>query len=250
MGAKMGIEQILLLIIGAGIFILSFIIPEKKIRILEADKKLGDELIRVAVEKELVSISSKMENVFDDSIEEKTDKVERALERLSNEKIMAVNEYSDTVLREIKRNHDEVVFLYDMLNEKQKFIKTTALEVEARVKEVSKQVKEDNFPIKKGRMNIEVPNEKHSEDGAIEFSKSSEKPMERVKEFKPLKPQRVDKQDNKIAIQFSKNIAFGKNSNDRILSLHKQGKSNMAIAKELGLGIGEVKLVIDLFNGM
>ncbi|MBP5746342.1 MAG: hypothetical protein J6W58_08610 [Lachnospiraceae bacterium] len=40
------------------------------------------------------------------------------------------------------------------------------------------------------------------------------------------------------------------NSNDRILELHKAGKSNMAIAKELGLGIGEVKLVIDLFEGI
>ena len=42
----------------------------------------------------------------------------------------------------------------------------------------------------------------------------------------------------------------GRNSNERILELHKAGKSNMAIAKELGLGIGEVKLVIDLFEGI
>ena len=34
------------------------------------------------------------------------------------------------------------------------------------------------------------------------------------------------------------------------MELHKAGKSNMAIAKELGLGLGEVKLVIDLFEGM
>lgn len=41
-----------------------------------------------------------------------------------------------------------------------------------------------------------------------------------------------------------------RNSNERILQLHEAGKSNMAIAKELGLGIGEVKLVIDLFEGV
>ena len=41
-----------------------------------------------------------------------------------------------------------------------------------------------------------------------------------------------------------------RNSNEKILELHKAGKSNMAIARELGLGIGEVKLVIDLFEGM
>ena len=40
------------------------------------------------------------------------------------------------------------------------------------------------------------------------------------------------------------------NSNERILELHKAGKSNMAIARELGLGLGEVKLVIDLYEGL
>ena len=40
------------------------------------------------------------------------------------------------------------------------------------------------------------------------------------------------------------------NNNEEILRLHKEGKSNVAIAKELGLGVGEVKLVIDLFEGM
>ena len=32
--------------------------------------------------------------------------------------------------------------------------------------------------------------------------------------------------------------------------IDEAGKSNMAIGKELGLGIGEVKLVIDLFEGL
>ena len=39
------------------------------------------------------------------------------------------------------------------------------------------------------------------------------------------------------------------NNNDRILSLHKKGMSSVDIAKELGLGVGEVKLVINLFKG-
>ena len=33
-----------------------------------------------------------------------------------------------------------------------------------------------------------------------------------------------------------------------LIEMHKAGKSNMVIARELGLGIGEVKLVIDLSN--
>ena len=42
---------------------------------------------------------------------------------------------------------------------------------------------------------------------------------------------------------------FKENNNDRILRLHKEGVSNVDIAKELGLGVGEVKLVINLFKG-
>lgn len=42
--------------------------------------------------------------------------------------------------------------------------------------------------------------------------------------------------------------ADGRNNNERILELYSQGKSKVAIAKELGLGVGEVKLVIDLFK--
>jgi DNA-binding NarL/FixJ family response regulator len=42
----------------------------------------------------------------------------------------------------------------------------------------------------------------------------------------------------------------GGNNNEQILKLHRQGKSKIAIAKELGLGVGEVKLVIDLYKNM
>ena len=41
----------------------------------------------------------------------------------------------------------------------------------------------------------------------------------------------------------------GVNSNAQILALYSQGKNDVQIARKLGLGVGEVKLVIDLFNG-
>jgi hypothetical protein len=75
----------------------------------------------------------------------------------------------------------------------------------------------------------------------------------RVAKAKTAKPAKAEK---KVPAK-SPDISFipvgsksGKNNNERILELHSQGKSNVAIAKELGLGIGEVKLVIDLFEGM
>ena len=39
------------------------------------------------------------------------------------------------------------------------------------------------------------------------------------------------------------------NSNDIILELYQKGESIIEIAKQLGLGVEEVKLVIDLYRG-
>ena len=39
-----------------------------------------------------------------------------------------------------------------------------------------------------------------------------------------------------------KEESLPENNNDKILRLHKQGMSSVDIAKELGLGVGEVKL--------
>ena len=59
-----------------------------------------------------------------------------------------------------------------------------------------------------------------------------------------------DKKTPEIALPFAQAGDGGRNNNEEILALHREGKSNMAIARELGLGIGEVKLVIDLYKGM
>lgn len=44
-------------------------------------------------------------------------------------------------------------------------------------------------------------------------------------------------------------VPESENNNDKILRLYRAGISSVDIAKELGLGVGEVKLVINLFKG-
>ena len=39
------------------------------------------------------------------------------------------------------------------------------------------------------------------------------------------------------------------NNNDKILAMASQGLDTVQIARTLGLGVGEVKLVLDLFRG-
>ena len=75
----------------------------------------------------------------------------------------------------------------------------------------------------------------------------AQKPKEVVKET-------VNKEESPEQVIPEVDLSFAnlgmENSNEEILRLHKEGKSNVVIAKELGLGVGEVKLVIDLFEGM
>ena len=52
------------------------------------------------------------------------------------------------------------------------------------------------------------------------------------------------------ALRFDTSADGNGNNNERILAMHRLGRSNMAIARELGLGVGEVKLVIDLYQNM
>ena len=62
-----------------------------------------------------------------------------------------------------------------------------------------------------------------------------------------LKHQEENKEVRKEAGELKEPVV--ENNNDKILRMYKEGMSSVDIAKELGLGVGEVKLVINLFKG-
>lgn len=296
-----------MLILGVIIFAASFILPEKKARLSEQDVKLGEKRIRELVEAQLKDVKEQVSDAADETITYAVEKTERSLERVTNEKIMAVNEYSDTVLEAIHKNHEEVLFLYDMLNDKHDKLTSTAVEVEKKSKETLQRVKdaeaaaaeaasvevvsaepiipaaaevstaepasdtaEKKKPASKktaGKKAVreKVTAEKSAAEPAIPEKAAAEKAAQTVNEkpFTLLQPQQIsekavnDKMGKasgaelpKMDLSFADTGEDGKNNNEKILALHKAGRSNIAIAKELGLGIGEVKLVIDLFKGV
>jgi hypothetical protein len=73
---------------------------------------------------------------------------------------------------------------------------------------------------------------------------------QKVKDAAPLQEQELlEAVANKTAANTNSAGRSGeKNHNDDILFLHNAGKSDVEIAKDLGLGLGEVKLVIGLFK--
>lgn len=252
----MGIMEIVLLLLGIAVFAASFIIPEKRGRSEAADRKLEEEQIRELAEKQMTQIQEKLSGAVEETISYAMEKTERSLERITNEKIMAVNEYSDTVLTQIHKNHEETVFLYDMLNGKHQDLKETAAELAQNTKAAKaskKPVKEAEKEIKKekedktGIEKAKSPETAETKDVQTETKDAARKETDTKKK----QPQAKDMDAMQaVNISFAPDAEEGRNSNERILALHKEGKSNMAIAKELGLGIGEVKLVIDLFKGV
>lgn len=256
-----------MLILGIAAFAASFILPEKKARLNEQEKRLGAEQIKELVDAQLKEVKSRVSDASDETITYAVEKAERSLERITNEKIMAVNEYSDTVLEAIHKNHEEVLFLYDMLNDKHDKLKNTAVEVEKKTKETLERVKaaeeaaaetETREEPPKGNENAFTalqPEQIH--EAAINDKKEEVLEADRAQSEKKPARKRTKGQEKKksselpeLDLSFASAGEDGKNNNEKILTLHKEGKSNVAIAKELGLGIGEVKLVIDLFKGV
>ena len=128
---------IILLIVGALVIVASFFVPDKEDREDKQDMAKKQEQIRRLMERELDGMKLRVNEATNETVEVGMEKSERALEKITNEKIMAVSEYATTVMEEIDRNHKEVMFLYDMLSDKQTDVKNTVRHAEATVKEVT-----------------------------------------------------------------------------------------------------------------
>ena len=285
---KTGLE-VTLLVIGLIVIAASFIFSNKA----DGEEVNTGKSVEFT-EKQKEDIRKQVMNILDDEIEEVKDKTEVALDKLSNQKMLEMNEYSDTILGEINRNHNEVMFLYDMLNEKKKEINITVRDMNIAKKEIENTVKSADEPVKNTRkkdvmqeiadMNEDVGGFMASEEILKEEKKLTgikknasildqlDAVVEAVSDDTPADEDAVVKKTRKktatgktaakrvkdavvkeslrdnTAGRDPKSLETG-NNNERILELASKGKSNVEIAKELGLGIGEVKLVIDLFKG-
>ncbi|MDY5576878.1 MAG: DUF6115 domain-containing protein [Lachnospiraceae bacterium] len=219
----MGTMEICLILTGIVIFAASFFVKEKKsdkINIEESQQDMRNMAQDIIKEE----IQNRLDQISDDVLEN----TEAKLDKLANQKIMAVGNYSEDVLKNIENNHNEVMFLYNMLNDKEATLKNTVRDIEAvkvSVKKMSEETKTDKKP-----------------DVAEEKVKTVEK-----KEIEPgvqEKPQIRKNRKSKSVIE----PTSGAEKKDQILELYQQGKTNVEIAQTLNLGVGEVNLVLGLFK--
>lgn len=224
-----GIE-ILLLVIGVVFYIASFFITEK-LGPGELNKigELSNGEIQKVMERELKKAVGEIEGKVEEKVEEVLQNSERSMEKECNEKIMAISEFSDTVMESMNKTHNEIMFLYSMLNDKH----TELTRLSAELQELAADLERKDEKITTHlTQNMPV-----AEMRAEPIPEREEPPA-----FKERLEADFLSEENFMDTEEA-------NHNDAILALYKEGKSSIDIARELTLGLGEVQLVIGLYEG-
>lgn len=227
--------EITLIIIGVVFLIGSFLVKDKlSQKDLDKIADMSAQELKIITEKELKTARASIDDALDEEIASKTEETKRELEKMTNSKIMAINEYSDTVLDSINKAHNEIMFLYSMLNDKHDELTQLSNNIE----KISAHTRKTFEPL--DNKDIEsVPVQTIAQQSALSRFAAIQPDSDDVTASAEATPvNTVDEEPESSDI----------NHNNDILSLHKSGESNVEIAKKLGLGMGEVKLVIDLYE--
>lgn len=227
--------EIVLLLIGIICIAVSFMFSVKldgPERTQSSGTKLSDNQ-KEDIRRQITSVFNEQTARITQTVEDRT---RDELERLSNQKIKEFAEYSDTVLGEINKSHNEVMFLYDMLNEK--------------TKEVHNNIRDMQKAADKQKTAVDTERSHHASKDNPDVDKNH---MEEAAMLYNAEISAAVDVNKTLTVNPDENMTSatedGDSKRENVLKLYKQGKSVIEIAKTLGIGVGEVKLVIDLFKG-
>lgn len=249
--------QIVLLILGIAIVIVSFFVVDRDAE-RDSDISLYNQPLQEITEDDLRVMKNQIHSISEEEIMKSLEETKDALSKLSNETIMSIHEFSDQVLAKIDHNNEEVVFLYNMLTTKEEEYKKLYSKMELARKEnkelldrltdsrLTKTMNETTITTHK--------NEKIEKED--DFSDTSLNGLENTledhkKSFDTQELWKIFDLDEGIEPEkeiIQNKIKMTQNKNEAILKLYKQKKSVLEISRELGIGQGEVKLVIDLYG--
>lgn len=295
----MDIIVIICLIIGVGCIGASFFIKEKadidnheKEKIVEEirGRALSEDSVKKVMTRVEKGFSEKLSAISEDKLGGFADK----MSEIANDKMLAINDMSGQLMEKIEQNHKEVIFLYDMLNEKSDYLKDFSAKIdglrhelereEERIKALNNDLDDKMIKVKEVRQTViakpvapvEVKQEKSRRvPTGIEQAKAAIKPAEVPAQAKKLVKMKKEVEDipsdiNDIfdtderdifkdaevpeitaeidEIDLSPELTEELSTNDKILKMHSEGKSVMEISKELGMGQGEVQLILGLYG--
>lgn len=233
--------EVILILIGVAFILVSFFVEEKlSHRDLERLTSLSEKEMKVIVERQLRSAESEIDDSLTEAVSEAAEVTKRALEKETNEKIMAINEYSDTVIESMNKTHSEIIFLYNMLNDKHVELTRFA----DQLRDFSRQVKSSG-----NEMLYSVAEATKELESSIQRKTSPQEPEVSGVPGHGEETLLASEEPERAEHEPEEDRAEHVNHNDRILALRDEGVPDVEIARQLGLGLGEVRLVIELYRG-
>lgn len=135
---------------------------------------------------------------------------------------MAISEYSDTVMENMNKTHNEIMFLYNMLNDKHTELTGLATDLQKIAANV-KSIQEGMAKKKQRSQHLCQSRNRQQKSG--------------------------DKRAGSPGLKKEEEPETEENHTGRILEMRKKGMQSVEIAKALGVGLGEVNLVLGLYKG-
>lgn len=119
------IMEITLLVVSVICFAVSFLIPEKKQEGSGIDKELAQKEVHEMMEAEAEALREPIKNMAEELTHYAIDDALTRFDDAANEKLFELTGYSDTVMREIKKEEEEIVLLHQAVKEEKENLKQT-----------------------------------------------------------------------------------------------------------------------------
>lgn len=182
------------------------------------------------VENKIRELKEKAELIINDM----NDTVRSDFNSVSNKKIIEFEEYANQLFEKINMNHKEVVFLYDMLNDKA-----------ASINELYTKLHEKELIIKNL---INQTENLITKDSSVDDIEVVEEEFKDVLEFCSEYRNDLDDEHDDVQNPVEEDSSDYQVQNEEIIKLYSMGYSTKEISKKLGIGTGEVALVNNLYN--
>lgn len=263
--------EVVLILIGVVFLLGSFFVTERLTPTeISRVAELSEDELRIVMEREMGVASAKISDMVDNTVDLSVDKVQRSMEKISNEKIMAISEYSDSVMEKLKKINNEVTFLYSMLGDKHNEIGECMAQLNGLLLECQ-ELKEDALQ-KQAEAKLAQRQYQTMQNSRPSLQETRLRPEETAaaasapgRAAAPLSEQQdlEDAFDEAIQVETTAAATMkqaaremdvpqerSKDSiRDEVLERFSAGEDMRDIARTLGLGFGEVKLIVELYKG-
>ncbi len=279
----MSVYEVLILLAGLIFFVASFFFGGKKSAGEEVDTDAEIRKIKEAAVLHEGEIRERLNALLSQECGTAIDDVKEKLSEISNDKIMAVDEYAGQVLARIENNNQSVVFLYDMLQKKEDEMKSTMNKMEQtrrenrelfdrleELKQAKARVASRNAAKQAGakqKVGNEVLKQTKSgqaeKDAALangenlaghETQEAEGTAHEAVADLSHTQAEALTKiphsmpgEDLEQEQEKEEGATAQPDRQEQVLALYRENISVKDISKKLAMGQGEVKLIIDLY---